>query len=95
MGEAAFCPICGYEFPIWVDEIPIKSCPHTGRMDLCTDARGRAHGEAMRRRVCPDAFGADGRILPGQLGRVVQAMHTAGLNAFSGRPLIARKAGHA
>nr|WP_156453667.1 hypothetical protein [Methylobacterium sp. CCH5-D2] len=43
----------------------------------------RARQAAERRRLCPDAFDANGNMLPGQLARVLQAY----VEAHPGEPL--------
>jgi release factor glutamine methyltransferase len=47
-------------------------------------AVARANAQALRRKLCPEAFGPDGAILPGGLPKVLAAMSEAGLCPFSG-----------
>lgn len=81
----ATCPVCGYDTPIWLGDPP-TGCLDGGGQQICRQSQVRAHGEAMRRKLCPDAFDADGKILPGQIVRVLRAMAAAGLNGWSGYP---------
>ncbi len=84
MSGEATCPVCGRHFPIWIGE-PLTEC-FGGGTQPCAETLEIAHGDAMRRKLCPDAFDANGVILPDQLGRLAEAMHAAGLNLFSGLP---------
>ncbi len=84
MSGETTCPVCGRHFPIWLGA-PLTECA-TGGNQPCAEALAVAHGEAMRRKTCPDAFDANGVILPGQIARVTRAMLAAGLDPFSGRP---------
>lgn len=85
--SAINCPVCGYEFPIWLDVAPVSCCHEEGRMSPCQWALDRARGEAVRRKVCPDAFDASGCILPGMIGQVIRRCHEAGFNGMTGLPL--------
>jgi hypothetical protein len=83
MADPARCPICGHIEPLWIDPPPV-GC-FDGGTSHCEQAITRAHGEAMRRKVCPDAFDENGKIRPGQIVRVIDAMHSAGLDPMTGR----------
>ena len=86
------CKICGREFPIWVGPpLGPNECAAGGNT-LCEEAKSVAHGEAMRRKVCPDAFDATGKIKPGAIGGVVRAMAAKGLDPFTGYPAKAQEA---
>lgn len=81
------CGICGLEFPIWTDQRPVARCYMTEGTTTCQHAMARAHGPAMCRKLCPDAYDQNGNILPGALPRVVEAMCDAGLDFGTGLPL--------
>jgi hypothetical protein len=81
------CQVCGERHALWVGP-PMTDglCPMTQERGLCEQARDKAHAAAMRRKVCPDAFDASGKILPDGLVRVIDAMEAAGLDPWTGRP---------
>lgn len=88
----ALCLICGHDFAVWFGaRTDTGECVLDGGRTPCRDALDRAHGEATRRKICPDAFDSDGKIIPGQLVHVMRAMEAAGLNPFTGRPRGPRK----
>lgn len=80
------CPLCGKRAPVWLDAPP-TGCLQGNAPTRCQEAMDDAYGAAMRRKVCPEAFDANGKILPGGIVRVTKAMHDAGLNMMTGRPL--------
>jgi hypothetical protein len=83
----ARCSLCGELFPIWLDEAPaLASCLRGAGTSLCAEALATARSDAMRRKVCPDAFDADGQMLPGHWPALVYAMHAVGLDALTGLP---------
>lgn len=78
------CPVCGdpNAFPLWVDPEPPDGCPydkewHKGRprsiknVTECSWQMGKASQAAEFRKLVPDAFDANGKMLPGQLARVL------------------------
>lgn len=92
----ATCPICGdpRAYPLWLDKEPPQACAadqswHAGgpvtikSVTECPPQMARARQAAERRRLCPDAFDANGNMLPGQLARVLQAY----AEAHPGEPL--------
>lgn len=82
----ARCLLCGYDQPLWLGDPPRAGrCIVTGG-GMCREAEARAHAEGMRRKLCPDAFDAAGKILPGEMTRVIDAMQAAGLDPWTGRP---------
>ncbi len=79
------CPICGdpNAYLFWVDSEPPKACPqdhiwHEGgavtikSVVECAWQRKRAWQAAEFRKLVPDAFDATGKMLPDQLGRVLE-----------------------
>lgn len=85
MSDPKRCPICGIRHPLWVGP-RLTGCVDGGT-ELCQEARAVAYGEAMRRKVCPEGFDETGKIKPGALPMVLEAMGTAGLDAMTGQPL--------
>lgn len=77
------CPVCGDPsgFIFWVDPEPPSGCPHDmenwdspkaiKNVAECKYQRGKAWQAAEFRKLVPDAFDASGKMLPGQLGRVL------------------------
>lgn len=72
------CPICGdpSAFPFWQEDAPPLTCPddpawpRRSLTGICEFQRRSAeHAAALRRRT-PDAFDANGNMLPGQSARV-------------------------
>lgn len=91
--HGATCPVCGYDAPIWLGPPP-TGCLDGGGQDICQQARTRANGEAVRRQLCPDAFGADGKILPGKIVSVLLALEARGINGMTGYPRTKQGAPH-
>ena len=83
---ATTCQICGRQFPIWIGEPLAPGECAAGGNTLCQEARDEAHGEAMRRKICPGAFDENGKILPGRIVGVLRKMERRGLNPFTGYP---------
>ena len=92
----ATCPVCGdlRAYPLWAGRKPPEACPddsswHDGgavtirNVSECPSQMARAWQAAERRRLCPNAFDANGNILPGQIARVLQAY----VKAHPGEPL--------
>ena len=76
------CPICGDPnvYPLWVDKEPPSGCPegpHVRTVTECRTQRARAEQQALFRRVAPECFDADGNMLPGRLGKVLEAAQAA------------------
>lgn len=87
------CPICGdpRAFLFWIDAEPPAGCAHdetwheTGRLTTesvrnvteCRFQMGKAWQAAEFRKLVPDAFDADSKMLPGQLARVIKAFGEA------------------
>jgi hypothetical protein len=78
------CPICGdpNAFLFWVDPEPPAGCPqdenwHDGsaptirNVTECKWQMQKAWQAAEFRKLVPDAFDATGKMLPGQLARVL------------------------
>jgi hypothetical protein len=86
------CKICGREFPIWFGDPLLDGECAAGGNTLCEEGRMAAHGEAVRRKVCPDAFDEMGKIKPGAIAGVVREMAARGLNPFTGYPAKAQEA---
>lgn len=82
------CPICGDPngYPLWVTpELP-EGCPHDatwhrgGAITIksiteCKWQMGKAWQTAEFRKLVPGAFDGNGKMLPGQLGRVLMEFH--------------------
>lgn len=73
------CPVCGNPnaFPIWIDDIPPPTCPNdpawpertvTG---ICDRERRKAEQAAEFRKLSPECFDENGKILPGKIGHVL------------------------
>lgn len=79
------CPVCDDPngFMFWVDPEPPAGCPHdcenwgTPRaiknVSECRYQLAKAWQAAEFRKLVPDAFDGTGKMLPGQLARVVRA----------------------
>ena len=96
MADPKRCQLCGERHPLWIGDAPQPGrCLVTGTAAICPASATKARAEAMRRKVCPDAFDADGKILPSgdALIRVIDAMEAAGLDMHTGLPIAAREAG--
>lgn len=77
------CPVCGdpYGFIFWVDPEPPQGCPQDmenwgtvraiKNVSECAYQRAKAWQAAEFRKLVPDAFDRDGKMLPGQLARVL------------------------
>jgi len=77
------CPICGDPsgFIFWVDPEPPGGCPQDMEnwgspqaiksVTECKYQMGKAWQAAEFRKLVPDAFDATGKMLPGQLARVL------------------------
>lgn len=83
------CGVCGITGPALSPGLPpTAGCLH----DQDVASSGRCHAatilileHALRRAVVPDAFGPDGKILPGRLGEVL--LKAAGAFSASRRAL--------
>lgn len=84
------CPVCGdpRAFPVWIDAEPPVGCPHDDAwmngnapairtVTECRYQMGKARQAAEFRRLVPDAFDADGKMLPGRLADVLTAFSKA------------------
>lgn len=81
------CPICGdpSAFLFWVDPEPPIGCPqdmdnwgspHAVKHVMeCKYQMGKAWQAAEFRKLVPDAFDENGKMLPDQLGRVLAIFH--------------------
>jgi hypothetical protein len=82
------CPICGdpHGYPIWIDPDPPEGCPQDhvwhegGKVTIrnvmeCKWQMDKAWQAAQFRKLVPDAFDNMGKMLPGQLGRVLNEFH--------------------
>jgi hypothetical protein len=82
------CPICGDPngFIFWVDPEPPIGCPQEDsdnwgspnaikNVTECKYQMGKAWQAAEFRRLVPDAFDESGKMLKGELGRVLTAFH--------------------
>lgn len=58
------CPACGDIQPFWRDPVPAAGCLMGHASAPCPDAIARARAAAERRKFCPEAFDANGNILP-------------------------------
>lgn len=78
------CPVCGDPngFIFWIDPEPPAGCPqdpawHEGNprtirnVTECAYQMGKAWQAAEFRKLVPDAFDSMGKMLPGQLARVL------------------------
>lgn len=66
------CPLCGWEkaFLFWMDDAPPTGCPQDSflaafKVHSAADCP-RIQLDAERRRLVPECFDADGKLLPGQ-----------------------------
>lgn len=79
-------------YPFWIDQDPPSGCPQDvdddGNLawanggqrrvvELCEWQRSRAWQAAEFRKLVPDAFDQNGKILPGQIVRVITAFGEA------------------
>ncbi len=83
------CPVCGdpNAYPLWIDAVPPSGCSEGDHVRSVTECRfqmRKAKGEALRRKMVPDAFDANGVILPGQIGRVCNVLMDAGFDPMTG-----------
>ncbi|GJE77193.1 hypothetical protein [Methylorubrum suomiense] len=91
------CPICGdpNAYPLWVDRARPEACaadkswhdggPITIQTVLeCPLQMSKARQSAEFRKLVPDAFDANGKMLPGQLARVLGAY----AEAYPGRRVV-------
>lgn len=79
------CPICGDPsgFIFWVDSEPPAGCPQDmenwdspraiKNVTECKYQMGKAWQAAEFRKLVPDAFDENGKMLKGELARVLQA----------------------
>lgn len=79
------CPVCGRHQAVWLDDPP-NGCLLTGAREVCAPERTLAYAAAIRRRICPSAYDTNGKLLPGALPKVIEAMQAVGLDPFSGDP---------
>ena len=61
------CPACGWTEPFWQDPVPTTGCLLGHLSAPCPPQLSMARAAAERRRFCPEAFDANGNILPGGL----------------------------
>ena len=82
------CPICGdpNAFPLWIDDADPPMCPvdpawerdgpeamrEVRSVAECPKQMGKARQRAEWMKVAPDCFGADGALLDGKLGEVLE-----------------------
>ncbi|BAU91216.1 hypothetical protein MPPM_2611 [Methylorubrum populi] len=92
------CPICGdpNAYPLWADQAQPEACaadaaswhgggPVTFRtVTECPLQMNRARQAAAFRKLVPDAFDTNGKMLPGQLARVLGAY----AKAYPGRSVV-------
>lgn len=84
------CKICGdpQAYGIWIGPEP-PGCPYDevwhkgGELSVhsvtdCSHQMRRAAQQAKWRKVCPEAFDANGKILPGGLVMVLEKLHKQG-----------------
>jgi hypothetical protein len=72
------CPICGDPRPFifWVDEDPPEECPYGATtVTNCTYQMEEAKRQAHWRKICPEAFDANGNIIKGGLTMVMRKLH--------------------
>jgi hypothetical protein len=65
------CPVCGDPGPFrfWVDNQPPTECPYNPSAKSVTDCAyqmAKARQDASRRKLVPECFDDNGRILPGK-----------------------------
>lgn len=90
------CPICGDPsgFIIWIDPEPPAGCPQDmenwgspraiKNVMECKYQMGKAWQAAEFRKLVPDAFDESGKMLHGELGRVLEVFS----RAHPGKPLV-------
>ena len=84
---ATTCQICGRHLTLWVGApLGPGECAEGG-IDMCQTAMNDARASALRRKVCPEAFDASGKIKPDGLPLVLEAMSDAGLSFWTGLPV--------
>lgn len=73
------CPVCAdpHPFILWVDPDPPTECPYgADQVTNCSYQMEKAKGEAERRRICPEAFDKEGKIIKGGWGLIAAKMNT-------------------
>jgi hypothetical protein len=58
------CPACGYSEPFWRDPVPATGCLLGHQSAPCPPRLAEGRSMAARCRFCPEAFDANGNILP-------------------------------
>ena len=84
--SAITCKVCGWHQRIWIGP-QTDECPRYGGTKHCVDTISEAKLEAIKRRVCPDAYDSNGNYIIGNSGRVFEAMIAAGFDPWSGAVL--------
>lgn len=90
------CPVCGdpSAFLFWIDKEPPGGCAQdmenwgspqaVKNVSECAYQRKKAWQAAEFRKLVPDAFDETGKMLPGQLARVLQVFG----EKHPGKPLV-------
>jgi len=79
------CPVCGdpNAFPIWIEDIPPPTCPNDPAWPrrsvegICQHQLRKAEQATALRRITPDAFDANGTLIPSESGRAWRNYLTA------------------